>query len=73
MKTLDHSKFLAKTAVEILWSEGDLFRNQIDKDSLVENLTKKFLVKLVETDSDILENHEFEDCLQRSKIKPERA
>ena len=55
MKTLDHARFLAETAVEILWSDQDLFDHKINKDSLVKNLEQRFLIKLVETDTDILE------------------
>jgi hypothetical protein len=67
MKTLDHARFLAETAVEILWSDQDLFDHKINKDSLVKNLEQRFLIKLVETDTDILEEQEFRDCLVLSR------
>jgi hypothetical protein len=67
MTTQEHAEFLAKHAVETLWSDGDLFKGEIDPDSLEKNLLTAFLVKLVESDSDILEESEFKECLKKSR------
>jgi hypothetical protein len=69
MTTQFEARFWAETAVEILFSEGDPFKGQVNRDSLVTEIEAATLLKLVTEDTADLSEEEFEECIKNSKIK----
>jgi len=69
MKTLDHATVTAQMAIDILYSEGDPFNEPIDKSRLQWEIRQATLKKLVMEDSDILDEAEFQECINNSKLK----
>lgn len=69
MTTQLEARFWAQTAVEILFSEGDPFKGQVNRDSLVTQIEAATLLKLVTEDIPDLTEAEFEECIKNSKTK----
>jgi len=69
MTTQEEALYWAETGTEILFSEGDPFKGQVDRDSLVQALYKRVLQKLVEQDEPDLEEEEFQEIIQQLKKK----
>lgn len=69
MLTLDHANQMAEMAIEILYSEGDPFKEPIDKSRLQWEIRQATLKKLVTEDCDILDEEEFQACVNNSKIQ----
>jgi hypothetical protein len=60
---------MAEMAINILYSEGDPFKEPIDKSRLQWEIRQATLKKLVIEDSDVLDEDEFQECVNNSKIK----
>jgi hypothetical protein len=69
MKTMEHAQGLAEVAVNILFSEGDPFKGEINKEVLAEEIRKATLKKLVTEDDDVLSEAEFQMCINNSKLQ----
>lgn len=69
MNTLEHANTMAEMAIDILYSEGDPFKEPIDKSRLQWEIRQATLKKLVIEDSDVLDEDEFQECVNNSKIK----
>jgi len=69
MNTIEHANTMAAMAVDILYSEGDPFKEPIDKSRLQWEIRQATLKKLVIEDSDVLDEEEFQECVNNSKIK----
>lgn len=69
MNTLEHANAMAQFAVDILYSEGNPFMESIDKSRLQWEIRQATLKKLVTEDSDILDEAEFQACVNNSKIQ----
>jgi hypothetical protein len=69
MKTMEHAQGLAEVAVTILFSEGDPFKGEVDKEVLTEEIRKATLIKLVTEDDDVLSEEEFQMCINNSKLE----
>lgn len=69
MNTIEHANTMAEMAIDILYSEGDPFKEPIDKSRLQWEIRQATLKKLVIEDSDVLDEDEFQECINNSKIK----
>ena len=69
MNTIEHANTMAEMAIDILYSEGDPFKETIDKSRLQWEIRQATLKKLVIEDSDVLDEDEFQECVNNSKIK----
>lgn len=69
MKTADHATKMAEMAIEILYSEGDPFKQDVDKARLQWEIRQATLKKLVMEDSDMLDEDEFQACINNSIIE----
>ena len=69
MNTIEHANTMAEMAINILYSEGDPFKEPIDKSRLQWEIRQATLKKLVIEDSDVLDEDEFQECVNNSKIK----
>lgn len=69
MNTIEHANTMAEMAIDILYSEGDPFKEPIDKSRLQWEIRQATLKKLVIEDSDVLDEAEFQECVNNSKIK----
>ena len=69
MNTIEHANTMAEMAIDILYSEGDPFKEPIDKSRLQWEIRQATLKKLVIEDSDVLDEDEFQECVKNSKIK----
>ena len=69
MNTIEHANTMAEMAIDILYSEGDPFKEPIDKSRLQWEIRQATLKKLVIEDSDVLDEDEFQECVNSSKIK----
>lgn len=69
MNTIEHANTMAEMAIDILYSEGDPFKEPIDKSRLQWEIRQATLKKLVIEDSDVLDEDEFQECVNNSKIK----
>jgi hypothetical protein len=69
MNTLEHANTMAQMAVNILYSEGNPFKEPIDKSRLQWEIRQATLKKLVIEDSDVLDEEEFRACVDNSKIQ----
>jgi hypothetical protein len=69
MNTIEHANTMAEMAIDILYSEGDPFKEPIDKSRLQWEIRQATLKKLVIEDSDVLDEEEFQECVNNSKIK----
>lgn len=67
MTTQLEARFWAETAVDILFSEGDPFKGQVNRDSLVTQIEAATLLKLVTEDVPGLTEAEFQECIRNSK------
>jgi hypothetical protein len=67
MTTQQEALYWAECGTEILFSEGDPFKGQVPKDSLVQGLYNRILQKLVVDDSPDLEEEEFQEVIQEIK------
>ena len=70
MTTQQHAAEISVMAVEILFSTGDPFKGKVDRDSLVKEIERATLKKLVEYDTDILTEEEFQACVEAAKNEP---
>jgi hypothetical protein len=69
MNTIEHANTMAEMAIDILYSEGDPFKEPIAKSRLQWEIRQATLKKLVIEDSDVLGEEEFQECVNNSKIK----
>jgi len=69
MNTIEHANTMAEMAIDILYSEGDPFKEPINKSRLQWEIRQATLKKLVIEDSDVLDEEEFQECVNNSKIK----
>ena len=69
MNTIEHANTMAEMAIDILYSEGNPFKEPIDKSRLQWEIRQATLKKLVIEDSDVLDEEEFQECVNNSKIK----
>lgn len=69
MKTLEHATAMAEMAIDILYSDGNPFKDNIDKSRLQWEIRQATLKKLVTEDSDVLDEEEFQTCINNSKIQ----
>ena len=69
MNTIEHATAMAQMAVDILYLEGNPFKEPIDKSRLQWEIRQATLKKLVMEDSDVLDEEEFQECVNNSKIK----
>jgi uncharacterized protein YaaW (UPF0174 family) len=69
MTTQLEARFWAETAVEILFSAGDPFKGQVNKDSLVTEIEAATLLKLVTEDIPDLSEEEFQECIKNAKTQ----
>lgn len=68
MRTLDHAEMTAEMAIEILYSDGDPFLEEVDRCRLQWEIRQATLKKLVTEDTDLLSEEEFQACVNNSKI-----
>jgi hypothetical protein len=71
MRTSEHVDSMAEMAIEILFSEGDIFKGRVDKNRLQWEIRQATLKKLVTEDDDVLTDEEFDQCVSNSTIKPQ--
>jgi len=69
MTTLEQAKAQAEFLSQVLYEDGDPFDGLVDKDTLVKEVEFATLKKLVQEDSDILTEPEFNECIQKAKLK----
>lgn len=69
MTTQQHAAEISVMAVDILFSTGDPFKGKVDRDSLVKELEQATLKKLVEYNTDILTEEEFQACVEAAKLQ----
>ena len=69
--TITHANELARTAVEILFSESDPFDGKVDRILLENNIAEHLIINLVTNDSDQLTELQFMECIAKSTI-PEK-
>jgi hypothetical protein len=69
MNTIEHANTMAEMAIDILYSEGNPFKEPIDKSRLQWEIRQATLKKLVIEDSDVLDEEEFQECVNNSKIQ----
>lgn len=69
MTTQQHASEISVTAVEILFSAGDPFKGKVDRDSLVKEIERATLKKLVECNTDVLTEEEFQACVEAAKLQ----
>ena len=70
MTTQQHAAEISVMAVDILFSTGDPFKGKVDRDSLVKELEQATLKKLVEYNTDVLTEEEFQACVESAKNEP---
>lgn len=69
MTTQQHAAEISVMAVEILFSTGDPFKGKVDRDSLVKEIERATLKKLVECNTDVLTEEEFQACVEAAKLQ----
>jgi hypothetical protein len=69
MNKIEHANTMAEMAINILYSEGNPFKEPIDKSRLQWEIRQATLKKLVIEDSDVLDEEEFQECVNNSKIQ----
>lgn len=69
MTTQQHAAEISVMAVDILFSTGDPFKGKVDRDSLVKEIERATLKKLVECNTDVLTEEEFQACVEAAKLQ----
>lgn len=69
MTTQQHAAEISVMAVDILFSTGDPFKGKVDRDSLVKEIERATLKKLVTYNTDILTEEEFQACVEAAKLQ----
>lgn len=69
MTTQQHAAEISVMAVDILFSTGDPFKGKVNRDSLVKELEQATLKKLVEYNTDVLTEEEFQACVEAAKLQ----
>lgn len=69
MTTQQHAAEISVMAVDILFSTGDPFKGKVDRDSLVKEIEQATLKKLVECNTDVLTEEEFQACVEAAKLQ----
>ena len=69
MTTQQHAAEISVMAVEILFSAGDPFKGKVNRDSLVKEIEQATLKKLVEYNTDVLTEEEFQACVESAKLQ----